>query len=114
MKEQHPKAKITAHKYSALPLFPTSDHRAVTLDVSVPLIPIPEPSEAIADNKDPRIQPPYDIDIDWKSKLERGRRLELLVGYAAYFTTTPEGATTLFALLAGTVGAYFALRAILL
>jgi hypothetical protein len=115
LKSQHPEAKITTHRYTALPLFPTSDHRAVTLEVSVPLIPIPSPDEeADHENKDPRANPPFDINIDWKSKRERARILELMAGFTMYFTTTAEGGGVVLAMVAGAIGAYFAIRALIL
>lgn len=113
VRAQNPQAKIVTHKYSALPLFPTSDHRAVALDVSVPLISWEKPEED-EESKDPRVNPPFDIDIDWKRKRDKARRRELISGFTLYFTTTAEGAGVVVALLAGVVGAYFAVRALLL
>jgi Endonuclease/Exonuclease/phosphatase family 2 len=104
-----PSLSITTHKYTALPLFPTSDHRAVTLELSVPIVPIPPPNEEAGD--DPRIKPPFEIDIDWKRKRERARQLELVFGFAGYFTTTKEGGAVAVAVLVGIVGAYFAIMA---
>jgi hypothetical protein len=104
-----PLLSITTHKYTALPLFPTSDHRAVTLEISVPIVPIPPPKDEEGD--DPRIKPPFEINVDWKRKRERARQLELVVGFALYFTTTKEGGTVAAAVLVGVVGAYFAIRA---
>jgi hypothetical protein len=105
-----PTISITTHKYTALPLFPTSDHRAVTLDLSVPITQIPAPDEG-EKGGDPRIKPPFEINIDWKRKRERARQLELVVGFALYFTTTKEGGAVAAAVLIGVVGAYFAIRA---
>jgi hypothetical protein len=114
-KSQNPQVKITTHKYSALPLFPTSDHRAVALDISVPLISWEKhDEEEESGSKDPRINPPFDIDINWKSKRDRARYLELVAGFTMYFTTTAEGAGVVVAAVAGVVGAYFAIRALLL
>lgn len=108
LKAQNPDAKITTHKYTALPLFPTSDHRAVVLHISVPLLPIPKPDEEEErDNPDPRIHPPYDIDIDWRSKREKARRLELMTGLSVYCTTTVEGIGGMTATLAVFVGAVY-------
>lgn len=112
VKSSHPQAKITVHKYSALPLFPTSDHRAVALDVSVPLISIPAPKED-EQGDDPRIRPPFEVNVDWRVKRERARVLELVVGFAAYFTTTAEGAGVSIAMVLGAVGAFYAIRAML-
>jgi hypothetical protein len=106
-----PSLSITTHKYSALPLLPTSDHRAVTLDVSVPIKQIPAPDEG-EQGDDPRIKPPFEINIDWRRKRERARQLELVVGFALYFTTTKEGGAVAVAVLVGAVGAFYAIRAI--
>jgi hypothetical protein len=105
-----PALSITTHKYVALPLFPTSDHRAVTLGLSVPITQIPPPSEE-EEGADPRINPPFEINIDWKRKRERARQLELVVGFALYFTTTKEGGAVAVAVLVGVVGAFYAIRA---
>ena len=106
-----PSLAITTHKYAALPLFPTSDHRAVTLELSVPIVSIPVPVEEEGD--DPRIKPPFEINVDWKRKRERARQLELVVGFALYFTSTKEGGAVAVAVLVGVVGAYFAIRAMI-
>jgi hypothetical protein len=108
----NPDAKIIAGKYSALPLFPTSDHRAVALELSIPLIPIPSPPED-EDSGDPRINPPFQVNIDWRAKRDRARILELIAGFSMYFTTTKEGGAVMIALLIGAVGAYFAIRAMI-
>lgn len=105
-------AQIVTHKYSALPLFPTSDHRAVALEVTIPLVPIPSPPEDES-STDPRINPPFQVDINWKSKRERARILELITGFAGYFTTTMEGGAVAIAMILGAVGAYFAIAALL-
>jgi hypothetical protein len=112
LKRSHPEAEITTHKYSALPLFPTSDHRAVGLELTVSLIPIPSPEEDEEGN-DPRVHPPFEIDINWKSRRDRARRLEIVVGFMAYFTTTWEGSAVVLAMTAGAVGAFFAIRAMI-
>lgn len=98
--------KITTQKYSALPLFPTSDHRPVALELSVPLLPIPPPENE--EGEDPRLSPPYEIDINWKSRRERARMAELVVGFTMFFTTTADGAAVLTAMVIGAVGVYFA------
>ena len=107
----NPSLSITTHKYAALPLFPTSDHRAVTLDLSVPIMQIPPPSEG-EEGGDPRVNPPFEINIDWKKKRERARQLELVVGFSLYFTTTKEGGAVAIAVLVGVVGAFYAIRAL--
>ncbi|KAH9213861.1 inositol 5-phosphatase-like protein [Leptodontidium sp. 2 PMI_412] len=112
VKRAHPEVKIVTHKYSALPLWPTSDHRAVALDLSIPLLPIPQPKED-EQGDDPRIHPPFEVNVDWKTKRERARVLELVVGFAMYFTTTLEGGGVTVAMVLGAIGAFFAIRAML-
>ncbi|KAE8454452.1 hypothetical protein EG329_000075 [Mollisiaceae sp. DMI_Dod_QoI] len=112
LSRKSPSAKITVHKYSALPLFPTSDHRAVALEVTVPLLEIPAPEEE-EEGDDPRIHPPFEVDIDWKSRRDRARVLELVAGFTMYFTTTAEGGGLMLAMAIGAIGAYFAIRAML-
>ena len=115
IKDQTSEAKIIPHKYTALPLQPTSDHRPVTMEFTVPLRPIPKPEEEeeVA-SKDPRANPPFDIDINWKSRRDRARMLELIVGFTTYFVTTGEGCGIVIATFVGIVGGYFAIRALLL
>ncbi|KAK2624865.1 hypothetical protein QTJ16_006058 [Diplocarpon rosae] len=109
VKSSHPGAEIIANKYSALDLLPMTDHRAVALDVSVPLISIPSPRED-EEGDDPRIHPPFDVEIDWKRQRERARVLELVVGFAMYFTTTAEGGGIAIAIVIGAIGAFFAIK----
>lgn len=115
MQWRYPKAKITTQRYTALPLQPTTDHRAVTLEVKIPLIPIPQPDEdEEGESRDVRLTPPYPTDINWKIRRDKARRLELISGFVTYFTTTGEGAAVLLALIGGAIGAVFAFRAVLL
>jgi hypothetical protein len=112
LKKDNPDAKILVHKYSALPLFPTSDHRAVALDFSVPLIPIPSPTDD-EDSDDPRIRPPFQLNPNWKTNRDQARMLELLTGLTMYLTTTSRGLGVLATMVIGTVGVYFAVGAML-
>lgn len=111
LERKAPQAKIIPHKYIALPLFPTSDHRAVVQLFTVPLIPIPEPDEN-EDSEDPRIKPPFTINPDWKANREKAKRLEHYAGLTAYLTGTWEGWAVVSATAAGIVGGYFMLKAI--
>lgn len=112
-KKQNSKAAIKVQKYIALPLMPTSDHRAVVSLVEIPLVQIPEPTEADDEADDPRIHPPFTIDANWKLRREKARQLELVVGFGAYFMTTLEGGAVVVATIMGILGGFFALRAIL-
>jgi hypothetical protein len=110
LSRDNPNAKITTHNYTALPLLPTSDHRPVALDVSIPLISIPSPREDEGD--DPRVHPPFNINVNWKEQRRRARMLELIAGFVMYFTTTAEGGGLLVLMTAGAVSGYFAIRSI--
>lgn len=112
LKRQAPEAEIIPHKYLALPLFPTSDHRAVVLGFTVPLIPIPKPDED-EESDDPRIKPPFTINPNWKTDREKARRLELISGFTMYLTGTWEGWGILLATAAGIVGSFFILKSFL-
>jgi hypothetical protein len=112
LKRQAPEAEIIPHKYLALPLFPTSDHRAVVLEFSVPLVSIPKPDED-EESDDPRIKPPFTINPDWKTNREKARRLELISGFTMYLTSTWEGWGVLLATAAGIVGGFFILKSFL-
>ncbi|KAK2778590.1 hypothetical protein FQN53_001745 [Emmonsiellopsis sp. PD_33] len=96
--------RIEVHGYDALPLFETSDHRAVALSASVPLIPVSAP---------PVFAPPFEIDPDWKRKRAIARRKEIVVGVAAYLGLTWEGNGLLLATSLGVLGAYLVLQSFL-
>ncbi|KAG9237899.1 Endonuclease/exonuclease/phosphatase [Amylocarpus encephaloides] len=109
--QTRPETKIVAKRYTALPLLPTSDHRPVTLEISVPLVVIP--SSSSDDGDDPRVKPPFNINVDWKARRSRARTFELLAGFLMYFTTTMEGGCILVAMTAGTIATCFATKIIL-
>ncbi|PGG99602.1 hypothetical protein GX51_06251 [Blastomyces parvus] len=92
---------IEVHRYDALPIMQTSDHRAVALSASVPLQPPSAPAVFL---------PPFEIDPNWKSKRLIARRKEVVVGVAAYLGLTREGNVLLLSgALVLTVG-YWALQ----
>ncbi|KAF7586905.1 hypothetical protein BBP40_008034 [Aspergillus hancockii] len=99
-------ARVKPLKYNALPLFPTSDHRAVVLSVSVPV-----PSTRPADAMQPAI--PFRIDPKWASKRDTARRKEFVVGCLAYLGLTWEGNGLLVASVIGVLGAWLVLRSLL-
>lgn len=105
------KGKIISQSYIALPLLPTSDHRPVASLFEVPQIPLSDPDQL--DSVDPRISPPVQLDRNWKLRREKARQLELVVGFAAYFTTTLEGGSVALSTIMGIVGGFFALRILL-
>lgn len=104
---------IQVQGYNALPLFPTSDHRAVVLAVSVPLRPItPAPSQ-ISDIDDARLHPPFSIDPSWRARRGNARVKEVIVGGLAYLALTWEGNGILLATVVGIFGGWIVLRSLL-
>lgn len=95
-------ATVTLYRYDALPLFPTSDHRAVALAAAV----------AATDVQQQQQQPaaPFPIDQDWKRKRDEARRKEVVVGGLAYLGLTWEGRRILVGMVIGGLGAWFVLR----
>ena len=114
VRREKPNAKIIAKNYTALPLQPTTDHRAVTMQLLVPLIPVPKPDEEEAASRDPRVKPPFVIDINWRNRRDRARTMELVVGFAAYFAATREGNVIAIATVVGIVGGVYAIRALMI
>jgi hypothetical protein len=102
-------AKINVHKYTALPLLKTSDHRGVALSISIPLkaIVTPNPSEDLRD------APPFAINPDWKAKRDAARRKEIIVGVVAYLGLTWEGNGLLLASVIGILGSWLVLSSLL-
>jgi hypothetical protein len=98
------KADIDVHSYDALSVQPTSDHRPVTLSVTIPL----RKPEVAADFK-----LPFSMRRDWRERRAAARRYEVLVGIASYLALTWEGEAVLAATIVGILGGYVALRAVL-
>lgn len=104
--------RVEPHVYDALPLFPTSDHRAVALSVSVPLKPISEPEE-VGQTEDVRLSAPFTLDADWERKRAAARTKEIIVGCLAYLGLTREGNGLLLATGIGAIGGWLVLRSLL-
>lgn len=98
------KADLDVHGYDALAVQPTSDHRPVTLSVTIPL----RKPKATAG-----VKPPFAMRKDWRERRDAARRYEVLVGIASYLALTWEGEMVLAATIAGILGGYVALRAML-
>ncbi|MCJ1290437.1 hypothetical protein MMC34_001975 [Xylographa carneopallida] len=98
-------ARIEIHKYTALPLMSTSDHRPVILSFSIPLRPIPPPHDEVAD-RDWRLDPPFPNDPQWRQRRRIARSKEIVVGLSAYLGLTWEGRGLLIALLIGALGGW--------
>ncbi|EED12928.1 hypothetical protein TSTA_054390 [Talaromyces stipitatus ATCC 10500] len=106
---------VQVQGYNALPLFPTSDHRAVALAVTIPLQPITPPaSSQLSGVDDVRLHPPFPIDPTWRTRRENARIKEVVVGGLAYLALTWEGNGILLASVAGMFGGWIVLRSLLL
>lgn len=91
----------TAHGYTALPLQPTSDHRPVALSVTVP-------RRATASV----IESPFPLDPRWRERRAAARRREIVVGVLAFLVLTREGNAMLVGVVAGVVGGWCLIRAL--
>ena len=105
MKSQKPSAKIQVHEYKALPLMSSSDHRAVALSLSIPLLPIPPPDDEVPAD-DVRMHPPFEIDPRWREKRAAARRWEIAVGILAYLGLTWEGNGIILAIVVGVLAGW--------
>ncbi|KAF9894091.1 hypothetical protein FE257_009064 [Aspergillus nanangensis] len=99
--------RVSPLRYTSLPLFPTSDHRAVALSISVPVRPM-RPGDGAT-----RLAAPFSIDPEWERKREVARKKELVVGCLAYFGCTWEGNAVLVSSIVGVLGAWLVLRSLL-
>ncbi|KAL4890325.1 DNase I-like protein [Aspergillus ambiguus] len=99
-------ARVKPLKYKALPLFPTSDHRAVALSA---LVPRRLPSGG--DDATPAVAP-FPIDPEWQRKRDAARTKELVVGGLAYLGWTWEGNGVLVASIVGILGTWLVLRSL--
>ncbi|MCJ1338456.1 hypothetical protein MMC09_003744 [Bachmanniomyces sp. S44760] len=88
-------AKIICHKYTALPLMSTSDHRPVLASLTIPTEPITPPPADVS-SEEMRVHPPFEIDIGWKERRAVARRKEITIGILAYLGLTWEGNLILF------------------
>ncbi|KAK5112737.1 hypothetical protein LTR62_003835 [Meristemomyces frigidus] len=97
-------AKPTVHAYTSLPIQPTSDHRPVALYASFPAQPV---EVGVGEVKEP-----FALREDWKQRRVVARRYEILIGGVAYLLLTWEGRALIFGTMAGVVGGYFLLAAL--
>ena len=112
MKAEDPSASILVNSYTSLPLMSTSDHRPVTLSLSLPAKAIPVPTEtAAADGW--RIRPPLAIDPHWRESRTVARRKEIIVGLISFLGLTWEGRMALLAAVIGALGGWFIVMSIL-
>jgi hypothetical protein len=98
----YPPTGITPGTYTALPLLPSSDHRAVVLHVTL------EQEAGVED--DFRLAPPFALDPHWRTRRAAARRYEIAVGAASWVVLTAEGNATLAGVVGGALAVYFLVR----
>ncbi|OJJ48239.1 hypothetical protein ASPZODRAFT_1543410 [Penicilliopsis zonata CBS 506.65] len=122
--------------YDALPLLPTSDHRAVALSVSLPIrrasglgggegageegsgrsigigIASAGAGSGIASAGAGSGIAPFPLDPTWEAQLQAARRREVVVGSVAYLGLTREGQMLVLATVLGALGAWFVLSSL--
>lgn len=91
----------TTHGYAALPVQPTSDHRPVALSVRVPR----KVGAGV-------IEAPFPLDARWRERRRAARRREVVVGVLAFLALTREGNAMLVGVVAGVVGGWCLIRAL--
>jgi hypothetical protein len=112
LKAQDRRLQIQTHRYTALPLMSTSDHRPVALSLSIPLRAVPLPDSEV-DADDVRLNPPFSIDPLWRQKRAMARRKELVVGAGAFLSLTWEGRIVLLATIVSIVGGWWVIASLL-
>ncbi|KKK20265.1 hypothetical protein ARAM_004107 [Aspergillus rambellii] len=96
-------AKVNVLSYNSLPVFPTSDHRAVGFAACVPI-------SRVEPTTDGQFVIPFPIDPEWERKRATARRKEFLVGCLVYLAWTWEGNLLVGASTIGAVGIWFVIR----
>lgn len=96
-----PDKSVTVRAYDACPVLATSDHRAVFLRASVPLI-SPADMERLLheggeadDASDPRVRLPVELDPEAWERRAAARRREVMAGYSMMLWSTQQGAILL-------------------
>lgn len=112
LKAQDRRLQIQTHKYTALPLMSTSDHRPVALSLNIPLKTIPHQDSGV-DADDVRLNPPFSLDPRWRQKRTMARRKELAVGAGAFLILTWEGRIVLLATITGAIGGWWVIASLL-
>lgn len=91
------KLKVLPGKYSALPIFRTSDHRPVALSVAVPF-------ESVHESGFAKLAP-TSVDPHAKSRRAAAKQKELVVGLGAYLSLTWEGRSLIVGTIVFVLGA---------
>lgn len=103
--------KMTTIAYDALPPVRTSDHRAVFLRLSVPVLEpsvLSPPDEARAANStDPRIRLPYAVDLRAWERRSHSRTWEHMVGWSMLVCQSKQGMAVFVTLAVAALGTWW-------
>ncbi|OLN96583.1 Inositol-1,4,5-trisphosphate 5-phosphatase 1-like protein 1 [Colletotrichum chlorophyti] len=106
--------KVDVRAYDAMPVVRSSDHRAVFLRATVPVLseeelapPSSDRGESAGGLVDPRLVLPVAIDPEAWERRAAARRKEVFVGWSMFLWSTKEGALVLATLLAVGAGAWW-------
>jgi len=102
--------EIVVHRYTSIPQIMDSDHKPVACYLSIPAKPLfmrhdSSPDADALHNRDIRFHPPFPINPNWKELRAAARAREVVVGVAAFLTTTNTGV----GILIGVVGGFWGL-----
>jgi len=87
---------LEPHKYTALPVQATSDHRPVALSIRV--------GEKPLSNTRSTVRAPFPTNPGWKSRRDAARRWEYIVGVLSYLSLTGKGNAILVAIVGAALG----------
>jgi endonuclease/exonuclease/phosphatase family metal-dependent hydrolase len=93
-----PKSELDPHKYTALPVQHTSDHRPVALSLRVSDKPVSRGTDDVAS------RPPFPINAQWRARRDAARRWEVIVGVLSYLALTSKGRAILVAFVGAVLG----------
>jgi hypothetical protein len=107
--------KMQVRAYNAMPVVRFSDHRAVYLRVSVPLLtpsllapPLSLESSGSNDHAaDPRVRLPVEVDPEAWGRRAAARKKEVMAGWSMYLWSTRQGAAVLATVVVLGAGAYW-------
>ncbi|KAF2970928.1 hypothetical protein GQX73_g2642 [Xylaria multiplex] len=90
-----PGMAINTIAYNALPPVRSSDHRAVFLRLSVPVVEpsilVPSPDFCVSNSEDPRVKLPYPIDFESWEHRTRVKKWERVIGWSMLVSHSKQG-----------------------
>ncbi|TGJ84789.1 hypothetical protein E0Z10_g3996 [Xylaria hypoxylon] len=106
-----PDMAISTIAYDALPPVRTSDHRAVFLRLSVPVIEpsilAPSPEFCASNSDDPRVTLPYPVDFEAWDHRARVKKWEWIIGWSMLVSQSKQGIAVFAILVSVGIGAWW-------